>query len=492
MSLINITGLTFSYDGSYTNVFEDVSFHIDTDWKLGFIGRNGRGKTTFLNLLLGKYEYKGVISSSVSFDYFPFDITDKSQKTIDVIYGISDNFELWQVSREFSMLDVAEDVLYRPFNTLSNGERTKVLLAILFLKENNFLLIDEPTNHLDLNARTIISDYLRSKKGFILVSHDRKFLDNCVDHILSINKTDIEIQKGNFSSWWINKQLQDNFEIVEDDKLKKSVKKLSEAAKRVESWSDRVEKSKNQKLSSGLSADKGYIGHKSAKMMKSSKTIDARRQSALEEKSKLLKNLETSGDLSIRPMGYHTNRLLEIEHLSIFYGDRAVCEDISFAINSGDRAALQGRNGCGKSTLLKLLIGEKISFSGKLNIGSNLIISYISQDTSFLKGDLKEFARNSNIEESLFKTILRKLDFTREQFEKDISDFSSGQKKKVLIAKSLCERAHLYIWDEPLNFIDVISRMQIETLLLEYKPTMLFVEHDRAFIDEVSTKVVMI
>ena len=191
MSLINVTNLTFGYDGSYDNIFENVSFQIDTDWKLGFTGRNGRGKTTFLNLLLGKYEYRGTIAAKTNFEYFPFAVTEPENHTIDVIESIYPDYELWQVMRELSLLQVDEDVLYRPFVTLSNGEQTKVLLAALFLKENSFLLIDEPTNHLDMEARKVVSDYLKSKRGFILVSHDRAFLDNCIDNILSINKTNI-------------------------------------------------------------------------------------------------------------------------------------------------------------------------------------------------------------------------------------------------------------------------------------------------------------
>lgn len=196
MSLINVANLTFAYEGSYDNIFENVSFQIDTDWKLGFTGRNGRGKTTFLSLLLGKYEYSGTISAKVDFDYFPFSVENKENNTLDVISDIYPDYIHWKLMRELSLLKVSEDVLYRPFDSLSNGEQTKVLLAALFIKENSLLLIDEPTNHLDLNARKLVSAYLNTKSSFILVSHDRSFLDNCVDHILSINKTNIEIQKG--------------------------------------------------------------------------------------------------------------------------------------------------------------------------------------------------------------------------------------------------------------------------------------------------------
>ena len=177
MSLINVTDLTFSYDGSYENIFENISFQLDTDWKLGFTGRNGRGKTTFLNLLLGKYAYKGKISANVSFEYFPFEVEDKTQFTIDVIRSYAAESEDWQILRELNLLEVSDDILYRPFETLSNGERTKALLAALFLKENSFLLIDEPTNHLDAEARKAVCSYFNRKKGFILVSHDRAFLD---------------------------------------------------------------------------------------------------------------------------------------------------------------------------------------------------------------------------------------------------------------------------------------------------------------------------
>ena len=492
MSLINIANLTFAYDGSYDNIFENVSFQIDTDWKLGFTGRNGRGKTTFLNLLLGKYEYSGNISANVRFEYFPFNVVNKENNTLDIISGIFPDYLHWKLLRELSLLEVSEDILYRPFDSLSYGEQTKVLLATLFLKENSFLLIDEPTNHLDMTARKLVSDYLTTKSGFILVSHDRTFLDNCVDHILSINKTNIEIQKGNFSRWWGNKKRQDSFELAENEKLRKEINRLSNSSKRTSSWSHEVEKTKNGTKNSGSKLDKGYVGHKAAKMMKRSKSIENRQQSAIDEKSKLLKNMEDSDSLKISQLAYHTNRLVELENVSIFYEKKMICKDISFTIEQGDRIALAGKNGSGKSSIIKLIHGEAINYTGAFRKGNQLKISYVSQDTSHLQGNLKDYATNCKIDESRFKSILRKLGFSRVQFEKDMSTFSGGQKKKVLIAKSLCEQAHLYIWDEPLNYIDVLSRIQIEELLLEYQPTVLFVEHDKTFSGNIATKFVNI
>lgn len=495
MSLINVTNLTFSYDGSYDNIFENVSFQIDTDWKLGFTGRNGRGKTTFLNLLLGKYEYRGSISSKVPFEYFPYEVKNKEANVIDIIEEVFPNYVLWEVMRELSLLEVDDDVLYRPFDTLSNGEQTKVLLAALFLKENSFLLIDEPTNHLDINARMVVSDYLRLKKGFILVSHDRAFLDNCIDHILSINKTGIEIQKGDFSSWFENKEMQDNYERAENDRLKKDIRRLSEAAKRTSDWSNKAEAKKigfDPTQTEKSIGRRPYQGAKAKKMMSRSKSIKERQQSAIEDKSKLLKNIESSEKLKISQLNFHTNRLVELENVSIFYSDKKACDNVTLTIEQGDRIALMGRNGSGKSSIIKLICGEDIDYSGIIRKPNQLKISYVSQNTAHLYGNLSDYARANEIDESLFKAILRKLDFSRVQFEKDISDFSGGQKKKVLIAKSLCDKAHLHIWDEPLNFIDVISRMQIEELLLEHRPTILFVEHDIEFCNNIATKIVQL
>lgn len=488
MSQISVAGLTFAYDGSYDTIFENVSFQIDTDWKLGFIGRNGRGKTTFLKLLLGKYDYSGTISASVQFDYFPFEVADASKTTRDVIESVSPHCEDWVVSRELSLLGVREDVIGRPFNTLSNGEQTKVLLCALFIKENHFLLIDEPTNHLDMESRKAVSSYLQSKHGYILVSHDRAFLDGCIDHVLSINKTDIEVQRGNFSSWQREKDLRDSYEIAENERLKGEIRSLKESAKRTAGWSDAVEKTKYATRNSGLRPDRGYIGRKSAKMMKRAKATDLRRQRAVEEKAGLLKNLESADSLRLHPLYHHAHRLVEGTDVAPEYGGKAVCAPLNFTVEQGERVALCGKNGCGKSSILKLLAGEQIAYSGILRLASGVVVSYVPQDAGFLKGDIKDFVEENRLDEPLFKAILRKLDFSRVQFEKNMEDFSGGQKKKVLIARSLCQQAHLYLWDEPLNFIDVLSRIQIEQLILEFQPTMVFVEHDSAFVEKIATK----
>ena len=134
MSLIDISGLTFSYEGSSDVVFENVNLQLDTNWKLGLIGRNGKGKTTLLKLLMGEYEYQGRISASVEFAYFPCQVPDPDLDTVDLLYTVQPDCELWRVKREFGGLGLREEILYRPFSTLSYGEQTKVLLALLFAR----------------------------------------------------------------------------------------------------------------------------------------------------------------------------------------------------------------------------------------------------------------------------------------------------------------------------------------------------------------------
>ncbi|MBO7335424.1 MAG: ABC-F family ATP-binding cassette domain-containing protein [Lachnospiraceae bacterium] len=234
------------------------------------------------------------------------------------------------------------------------------------------------------------------------------------------------------------------------------------------------------------------------------KATEKRIDREIAEKEGLLQDIERINDLKLEPLRYHKEILVNASDLSLRYADseRELFRGLRFQVKRGERVVLSGANGCGKSSVLKAIL-EKIKPSeyecakeliveGNLDVASGLIVSYVNQDTSFLRGTLREFCIKRGLEESLFLAVLRQLDMQREQFVKNMEDFSEGQKKKVLIAASLITPAHLYIWDEPLNYIDVFSRMQIEKLILEFEPTMLLVEHDVSFQKKVATSLIRI
>lgn len=487
MALVKIENLSFSYYGYSNNIFDHVSFQFDTNWKTGLVGRNGIGKTTLFKLLLDEEEYRGSINKSVDCTKFPPDIDDDTKTGMEIFYLLGHDVEEWKLFKELNLLNVKEDILYRPFYTLSRGEQTKLLLAILFSNETDFLLIDEPTNHLDFWGRQSVSNYLKSKKGFLLISHDRAFLDNCIDHIISINKSTIDVQNGNFTSWYENKINQDKFETAENDRLKKDIKKLKTASRQSRVWSDKIENSKNGMKVSGVKADKGHIGHQSAKMMKKVKNLENRQKRAIQEKEQLLKNVEKSEALSLYQLSHHKEVLISVKNLSSFYGLKQILEQINCEIRQGERISVMGVNGSGKSTFIKILLGEEIQYTGDIQKVPNLKISYVPQDTSFLVGSLNSHIYSQGVNETICKSLLIKLGFSRDLFDVPTEYYSEGQKKKVLIAISLSQQAHLFIWDEPLNYIDIISRMQIEEIILKIKPTMIFVEHDKKFCDNIAT-----
>ena len=170
-----------------------------------------------------------------------------------------------------------------------------------------------------------------------MVSHDRRFLDGCVDHILSLNRANVEVQSGNFSSWIANFERQQEFELAQNTRLRKDISRLQKSAKRSAVWSDRVEASKRG------AADKGYVGHKAAKMMKRSKVIEARKSQAIEQKSALLKNAETVDTWKIQPLEYHTNMLMSFSDVSVIYDGRQVCKPVTFELQSGERVIIDGK-----------------------------------------------------------------------------------------------------------------------------------------------------
>lgn len=494
MSTIDVSQVSFSYGGSELTLFDDVNLIIQTEWKLGLIGRNGRGKTTFLKMLQNQLPYSGNITHQEEFFYFPQTVSDETKSTYEIIDELN-QCELWQVEKELSLLEVDSNVLWRPFSSLSGGEKTKVLLAMLFAETNRFPLIDEPTNHLDIKAREQVANYLKQKRtGFIVISHDRLFIDEVCDHIMSIDKNKIEIIQGNYSSYQFQKDRQDSTEKAKNDKLHKEVGRLKETAAKKSQWSTSRESDKYGKShvkNSGSVGDTGFIGARAAKVMKKSKVLERRMASDIEEKEKLLKNIEFIDPLTMNIKKTHHKTFLRLEDISLSFDGDPLFPPLTFEIEKGDRVVLRGGNGSGKTSLIKAILNQfEGTLTGDIHRFDEDNWSLVRQNYAQNTGFMTDFCQTHHLNYEMFLSNLRKLGMEREVFNNKIEHLSMGQRKKIELAKSLTQATSFYLWDEPLNYLDLFNYEQLEEVILENNPTMLITEHDQLFVNKIATKII--
>ena len=488
---IEIRNLNYSYD-SQNEIFKNLNVKIDENWKLGLIGKNGAGKTTLLKLI-NEHKLKE-ISTNLLIKYFPIALSNKNLTLQEIIDEEFSSVESWKIYREMNLLDLSLDKLMQNFESLSGGEKVKFQLALLFAEEDCFVLLDEPTNHLDEDSKEKILSYLNNKKGFILTSHDRWLLDNTIDHTLILDNKQCEVQKGNYSTWEENYNRKIEYEKSQNEIISKEIQRLEMTKEKNLKWAGDAERAKNKNNNQNQAVlDRGYFGSKAAKAMKRAKAVEDRIDSNIEKKKELLLNVEKEEDVKLFPLTTNKNKtIISCKKINAVYGEKQVFNDLSFEIKDGDRIALKGKNGSGKSTLIKILLGLNPSYKGEIFKKNNLKISYVTQEISNLKGSIQEFAQTQDINLTVLLTLLKKLGVKREVFDNDIRNLSDGQKKKLLLASSLATPADLYIWDEPFNFIDIFTRIKIENLILKYKPTMIFVEHDKFMIDKLATKIIQL
>lgn len=500
MSLISVNNFSFSYPGSPNEVFTNISFNIESDWKIGIIGRNGIGKTTLLNIFMNSNDLVG----NVSFEYFPYkfsigscnveelilnelgpylkiekemdfcadgedDCTQERYVELLEIYMDIDGYNIRQrIERELGMLGLSSDIMHRKYETLSNGEQTKVAIALLFLKNDKYILLDEPTNHLDYSSRLVLADYLNKKKNFILVSHDREIINRCVDHIMYIGNEGIRIEKGNYDSWKYNQDGREKFYDSEMSSTNAEKERLAKSISCMKEWAEKAGENSQDKFSRRIG---NMEKRQSSIVNKQRNLVDER-----ERKDRIFANCEP----------YRQTLLISMNKVNVSVDDRTLLHGFDCEINQGDRVALVGPNGCGKSTLLKMVM-NLIPRSG-ISYNRDLKISYIPQDSSKLTGTLDAVALQHSIDGTLLRTLLYQLGIERKDINRDIDEMSEGQKKKVLVAASLAEKAHVYVWDEPMNYLDISCRELIEDMILRQNLTVIFVEHDVAFVNRIATR----
>lgn len=493
MSNIKISNLSFKYSDSIENIFNNLNLDLDSSWKLGLVGRNGRGKTTFLNLLQGKLQGTGAIQSKLEFNYFPLNVKNKEQL---ILYALEEHvqFDQWELERELNLMQVDTNLIWQPFNTLSGGEQTKVLLALSFINKDAFPLIDEPTNHLDEKSRIQVVRYLQKhSQGYIVVSHDRDFLNQITNHILAIEHTEIHLYQGNYASYEDTKEKRDKFNQEKNEKLRGQIKALNESRQRIKGYSLQSENNKKASAHKNeIHADinKGFFGHKAAKIMKRSKNIERRMDKDIQDRKGLMTNVESVPELEMNFQPNYHSTLLETRHLDLKVKDKKLFKDLNLIIRNRGIVSLEGKNGAGKSTFLKSILNKStdVTYQGILNLTNGLRVSYLPQDFVEYSGTLAEFSQKEHLSYEKILNVFRKMGFPRSSFETRIEEMSIGQQKRVSIAKSLVEEADFYLWDEPANYLDVFNQDQLIDVLRKTKPAMLLVEHDEYFISQVASK----
>ena len=486
MQTITIRNLNFAYPGQPA-LFTDCNLDFNSNWRLGLVGRNGRGKTTLLQILQGRWDYRGRVTSKLNFAYFPLTIADPALLSGDALLTACPNpaLEQWQVERELGLMGVDPALLWQPYQTLSGGERTKVQLAALFAQDDSFFL-DEPTNHLDLPGRRQVAAYLaRKQSGFIITSHDQDFLDQVIDHTLVIERHQLVLSQGNYSTYFHQKEQRDQHAQATNRQLRAEIKDLKATRQQRLQWAQRAEGEKK----GNSHTDKGFIGAKAARMMKKTVSTANRLDQAITERQGLLENVEEVVPLTLNYQPAHQQTLLSLDQVSLALAGQQFFRPLTCTVHRQEQLALVGPNGVGKSSLIKAIAGRFMGeLSGKISRPTGITVSYVRQDYATNTGSLRQFADRYSLPYDQFLSLLRKLGMDRATFTVPIEQMSMGQQKKVELARSLLTPAQLYVWDEPLNYLDTYNQQQLIQLVKEYRPPLLFVEHDQHFINAVASQ----
>ncbi|MDO5291984.1 MAG: ATP-binding cassette domain-containing protein [bacterium] len=523
MAKITVSKMSYHYEDYYYPVYENIDLTLKTEWKLGLIGRNGRGKTTLLKLLSGELEpTAGTITVPGPVEYFPYNKECVYTNTMDLIKEnvgtfksmedtmeqiLSENDETRfdeysnlqeqyqemggyeiesKILKEMDEMKLSQDLLDREFASLSGGEKTRIMLLTLFLRKNSFLLLDEPTNHLDEAGKEAVTEYLKKKSGFIVVSHDRVFLDQVIDHVISINKKDITLEKGNYTSWKLNKEKKEEFELRTRERLEEEIAQLERSARCSRTWAGIGNTQKYSYASNGRA--NGVETY-----MKQAKRSEARMQENLEQKKELLKNYEEVKPLVIhQKAGLEDQCLVKIKELNFQYDkhSKQILKGFNYEIHVGDRLWVKGENGAGKSTFLNLLHGTIPTDA--IEYAEGVKIAMVTQEPSWKSGYIKD-GFDEIVGNPKYQNFLELCDYFElpEDFlERPLETYSSGELKKVNIARTLTEENHIILFDEPLNYMDLYFSEQLENAILDYKPTIVFVEHDGYFGKTVATKTI--
>ena len=496
------------------NVLDGLTFQVDQGERVGLLGRNGAGKTTLFKILTGELDYDegtvvvgqgrrvGLISQIPVYPagYTVEDVlrsafarlqslaeemralearmaAGESDPAILKRYGtLSERFEAFggydtdvAVNKIANGLSIPDAQRQQLFDSLSGGEKTRVNLGRLILEDTDILLLDEPTNHLDLHATEWLEEYIRGFHGTVVtISHDRYFLDRTVTRVIEIQDGKAEFYSGNYSFYAVEKERRYQERMKQYEKEQAKIQQLEKAAEQLRVWAF-------------MGMDKTY-----RRAISMEKRIERMRTTSKPTKARKM-------DARFSSAEFHGDEVLGIRNVSKSYGDKHLFEGISLKVEGGERIALIGDNGTGKSTLIKMIVGELYPDDGRIKTGPQVKEAYLPQIVRFDHPDwnLVEnmMAAKKGLSAQSARNRLAAYDFRGEDVFKPVSVLSGGEQSRLRLCMLMDDEINFLILDEPTNHLDIDSREWIEEAVEAYDGTLLFVSHDRYFINRFATRI---
>jgi len=468
-------------------ILNDVSFTLDKKEKIAVVGKNGSGKSTLLKILAGIEEKDSgemKIPNGSTIAYLPqvIEVKDNNKTPRDYINENPKKATDFEIKKLTKVFKLEEKILDKPIIKLSGGQKTKVAIISILLTNAEFILLDEPTNNLDIATVLWMEDFIKkSNSSFIIVSHDRKFLDNVSNKVIEITEEGtINIEKGSYTQY------------LERQKQKRDRQK--DIYENQQSEIGRLEKTINEKKKSAAKGAK-YKGTDNDKLVRNFKREQAK--GSAKEAKRIEKRIDQMDEIdkpkNERPLEINITNLWSGGNETISARDLVVgienfkAGPFNFDIKYGDKICFVGSNGIGKTTLLKTILGKE-PISGEISVGSAVSFGNITQEHENLPEEktLIEFIKDqTEIEQHLIYNLLKKFNFREDQFKKKIETLSPGEKTRLILALFSEQAINTIVLDEPSNHLDMDALSAIEEAISSYEGTVIIVSHDRYLIEKI-------